>query len=53
MFVHFLKKRPDANEFLEQPTVVSSVIDERRNKKTSKLVKWKELNDLWIHSIGY
>ena len=33
VFVHFLNKWQEANEFLEQPTVLSSVVDEICNKQ--------------------
>ena len=33
VFVHILDKLQDANEFLEKPTIFSSVIEELRNKQ--------------------
>ena len=56
VFVHFLKKLQEANELLKQPIVVSSVIDELRNKQqffeTSESEKGKRLNNRHHWSLG-
>ena len=54
MFIHFLNKLQKADKVLEQPIVVSSVIDELRSKqhccKTSEKIK---LNDLISYVTSY
>ena len=53
VIVDFLNKLQEANKILGQPVVVSSVIDEFRNKQSfSKLVKLKMLKDLIVHTTG-
>ena len=48
IFVHFLNELQEANEFLEQPIVVSSVTEELRNKRhfleTFEVESFKRLN---------
>ena len=55
VFVHFLRKLKKTNEIQEQPIVVSSVIDEVRNKQPFFCNFWmeKKFGDSIIHTTGY
>ena len=54
VFVPFLNKLQEANDFLEQPFIVSSVVDELcTEQQFFKLGKWIKLIDLFFHTTGY
>ena len=54
VFAHFPDELKEANEFLEQPIVVSSAIDEHRDEQhLLRLLKWIKVEDLLIHTTGY
>ena len=53
-FIHFLNKLQDANQFSEQPIVVSAVFDELPEKQhLLKLLKWIKSKDFIPHTTGF